>query len=655
MNEFDIDDDLPFSPIESNEDNNLKDNNEKIINKDENLSNIQNIEEESKILTIDDSSDKKDDDFIGQEENTNLNDSNSIFLPKDIKDEDIESLENLFKTKDTSDSNINSVEEVILNSDTLNNDSKPQEKKQIKINKLKINNNISNKIVKVLPIFAFLFVLILSIYIFIYNAKADISNLIKIEEKSKVGYINNSGEVIVRPKYLYGTDYYKGYAVVKNYNSLYGILDSKGNNEIAFGNIFSATLYKNRYVVSKFTNDGLKMGLLDEKLEELSRFKYDNITYSKAGIFIFTKDETMGIMNDDGKEIYTYKVDEVDDRNITVEVSNSTNNKSPQYAKIKINSSSTIININTGKEVYKYTLSDINVLDNNVFYIKNESGLNRYFIIKDDKIIYETNNYKRIRIDDINSDIAIGIKEDTKIDYINLLTKQVINLSDEIKYTYSNGVILEKKYDFNLKKNIYTIYTPKKVLGTFSDIDPYDDEYINGYMKIKTKNDKYSFVNKKGDIITKNEYDEVSNFNENGYAVVSNDNSYGVIDSKGKEIVDKKFDGIVFLNNRLFKTIRSINNKELFIYKEDDKFGIIDSNGNVLIKAVYDEFVPITNKYPIIKATYGGEELLINLASLKELNIKVFNDVEVYDNYIVCMDKYYNYNGDLIYESGGSL
>ena len=73
--------------------------------------------------------------------------------------------------------------------------------------------------------------------------------LFKIEENSKTGYIDNSGEVIVKPKYLYGTDFYKGYAIVKNYNSLYGIIDGKGKNKIAFGNIFSATLYGNRYAV----------------------------------------------------------------------------------------------------------------------------------------------------------------------------------------------------------------------------------------------------------------------------------------------------------------------------------------------------------------------------------------------------------------------
>ena len=42
--------------------------------------------------------------------------------------------------------------------------------------------------------------------------------------------------------------------------------------------------------------------------------------------------------------------------------------------------------------------------------------------------------------------------------------------------------------------------------------------------------------------ITKKEYEELSDFNKNGYAIVSNDNLYGVIDSKGKEIIDEKYE-----------------------------------------------------------------------------------------------------------------
>lgn len=642
MNKFDFDDDLPFTPAyEDNSNDNEKDSSDILdffsktssSHEQENidLNDVNNLKNDiSNNLVYKDNNIKKniiEDNLIKKSDNS----YNSIFETNKEND----SVDQSIKARD------------LFKPDVINTDNKNKILK-------KENNEFIGKTSKILPVVAFVFVSLIGVYIFVNKVNADSINLIKIEENSKTGYINNSGEVIVKPKYLFGTDYYKGYAIVKNYNSLYGIIDGKGKNKIAFGNIFSATLYGNRYIVSKFTNDGLKMGIISENLDEITRFKYDNITYSKTGVFIFTRDETMGIMNNDGKEIFTYKVDEIDDRNISIEVSNLTDNStSDTYAKVKINSSSTIINMKTGNEVYKYTLDEISVLDNNVFYIKNKNGNNKYFVINDDKVIYETQDYKRLRIEDVESNIAIGIKDNASIDYINLLNKEVINNSEGVDYSYSDGVMISKKYDFTLKKEIYTVFTPKKELGSFSDVKPFNNIYENGYMIIKTKNEKYSFINKKGNIITGKEYESVSNFNKNGYAIVSNDNSFGIIDGKGKEIISLKYDGIQFLNDILFKNIKKSTNKELFIFKRNGKYGIIDSNSNEVIKPIYDSFDVITTKYPIIKGKYNGESVLINLNSFKDLSIKSPKKVEIYNNYIICNNNYYNYDGELIYNMGG--
>ena len=642
------DDFLPFSPVDEDTDNSPSDDfkEEKLDNStiDENLSIFDDINTiESSVSNLQ-TSEKQD-----------LNISNEIIDNVEDVSNKIEEVEEKEKTNDTD--TVKENQNIFDDNASIENNfqevqkapSKKKQKKSIFNKKGVILQNL-----KILPVLAFCFVSVLGIYIFINNVKADVVNLIKIEENSKVGYINNEGNVVVKPKYLFGTDYYKGYAVVKNYNNLYGVLDGKGNDEIPFGNIFSATLYGDKYIVSKFTNEGLKMGLLDSNLKEVTRFIYDNLSYSKSGVFMFTKGETMGLLNSKGKEIYTYKVDEVDDRNISIEVSDlQGDSTSDIYAKIKINESSTIINTNTGKEVYKYTLDDIRVLDNNVFYIKDDSGNNRYFVIKDDKVIYETSEYKRIRIENLDSNIVIGIKENSDIDYINLLTKTKINDNGNIKYTYSDGVILSEAYDFASNKTQYTISIPDKTLGTFSDIDPVDDTFVNDYMKVNTENKKYSFLNKKGEFITKKEYESASDFNKNGFSIVSNDGQYGVINTKGKEIIKLKYNEISMIDEDLFKTIKRRNNQELFIFKEDNKYGIINSDEKVVVKPIYDDFEFITTKYPIIKANYNNETILINIDTLKELSIKTENDIEIYDNYIVTSNGYYNYEGELIYTIGG--
>lgn len=521
-------------------------------------------------------------------------------------------------------------------------------------NKENIFSNIGEKLsehLKVLPVVAFVFVSLLGVYLFSTNIKADEVNLIRIEEKNKVGYINSDGEVLAKPKYISGTNFYKGYALVKNYNNLSGVLNGKAKLEVPFGSYFYIDLYSNRYIVSKFTNEGLKQGLLDENLKELTRFNYDNISYSKSGIFLFIRGETMGLMNSEGKEIYSYVVDEVDNRDISIEISSSESTE--KYAKIKINDSSTIINTKTGKEVYKYTLSDIYVLDNNVFYVKpnSDSENNKYFVIKDDRVVYETSNYKRLRVEDINSNVAIGIKDNAKKDYINLSTKEVINSNDNIDYEYSDGVVLEKSHNFTVDKDEYKILYNNKVIGEFTDIKPLDNTFTNGFMKIKESDSKYGFINKKGKVITSKGYDNLSDFEDYGYAVVTNDNSYGVINSNGKEVIKPEYDEIVLLDSDLFNTVKKSSNEEVFAFRVNDKYGIINSKGKILIKPIYKEFSLVSTKYPIIKATYNNEEILINLSTFNELTMKIDDEVNVYENYITIGDKYYNYNGNLIYET----
>ena len=548
--------------------------------------------------------------------------------------------------------------------DLSNSDYIPNDEKMLDISKLyeqeetenkeNIFSNIGEKLsehLKVLPVVAFVFVSLLGVYLFSTNIKADEVNLIRIEEKNKVGYINSDGEVLAKPKYISGTNFYKGYALVKNYNNLSGVLNGKAKLEVPFGSYFYIDLYSNRYIVSKFTNEGLKQGLLDENLKELTRFNYDNISYSKSGLFLFVRGETMGLMNSEGKEIYSYVVDEVDNRDISIEISSSESLE--KYAKIKINDSSTIINTKTGKEVYKYTLSDIYVLDNNVFYVKpnSDSENNKYFVIKDDRVVYETSNYKRLRVEDINSNVAIGIKDNAKKDYINLSTKEVINSNDNIDYEYSDGVVLEKSHNFTVDKDEYKILYNNKVIGEFTDIKPLDNTFTNGFMKIKESDSKYGFINKKGKVITNKGYDNLSDFEDYGYAVVTNDNSYGVINSNGKEVIKPEYDEIVLLDSDLFNTVKKSGNEEVFVFRVNDKYGIINSKGKILIKPIYKEFSLVSTKYPIIKATYNNEEILINLSTFNELTMKIDDEVNVYENYITIGDKYYNYNGNLIYET----
>ncbi len=507
----------------------------------------------------------------------------------------------------------------------------------------------------IFPIIAFVFVSVLGMYLFVNNSKADSANLIRIEEGSKVGYIDTEGTIVSRAKYIYGTDFYKGYAIVKNNNNLYGIINGKGVVEVPFGNYYYAGLFGGKYIVSKITNNGLKQALLDSKLDELTSFKYDSISYSKNGMYLFTRDETMGILNKEGKEIYSFKVDEVDDRNIDIEISELDSDLplSERYAKVKVNDSSTIINLESGKEVYSYTLKDINVLNNNVFYIKSDSldENSTYIVIRDGQVKYKSDKYKRIRVDDYDSNIAIAINDDSSISYINLLTQKIINNNNNYDYYYGDGLVLEKSHNFNSSNDNYSIISSKKIEGSFKDYVPVNNTFYNKMLNVMVYEGKYNFVDQAGNIINSNSYDTTDDFNDFGYAIVSNDNNYGIINKKGKEIIKLSYIYLEFLDDELFKNLKDNYKKELFLYKDENgNYGFINSRDKIEIESIYDKIEFLSNDYPVVLVKDSEGEHLINLSTGKKLSIKInTNDITVKNNYIILDGNYYNYSGKLIY------
>ena len=507
----------------------------------------------------------------------------------------------------------------------------------------------------IIPVIAFIFVSILGMYLFVSNSKADTVNLIRIEENDKYGYIDTEGTVITRAKYISGTDYYKGHAIVKNENNLYGVLNSKGVLEVPFGNYYYIGLFGNRYIASKQTKNGLKQALLDSNLDEKTSFKYDTISYGKNGVYLFTRDNTMGVLNKEGKEIFSFAVDEIDNKNIDIEISpvpedTPLNNR---YAKIKLNKSYAIINLGTGTKVFGYTLDDIEVLKNNVFYIKGESKEenNTYIVIDNNKIKLKTSKYLRVRVDDIESDIAIGINNDSSISYINLNNQSEINDNKNNTYSYGDGVVLEKAHDFSSNKDVYNIISAKGKIGSFDTYIPVTNEFYNNKLNIKLYDGKYNYVNTKGDLVNNIAYDTTSEFNEEGYAIVSNNGTYGVINSNGKEVVKLIYYNILFLDEDVSKILNKNYKKKLFVYQdENENYGFISANGKIETNAIYDDVEYITDKYPIVEVNYGGERLLYNLAINKELPIKIeTNDITIKDNYFIIGTSYYNYSGKLIY------
>ena len=58
---------------------------------------------------------------------------------------------------------------------------------------------------------------------------------------------------------------------------------------------------------------------------------------------------------------------------------------------------------------------------------------------------------------------------------------------------------------------------------------------------VSKKDNKYGFINRKGEQVTDYEYDEVTEQNSYGYAAVKKDNLWGAIDKNGKLVCEIKY------------------------------------------------------------------------------------------------------------------
>lgn len=470
---------------------------------------------------------------------------------------------------------------------------------------------------------------------------------IRIVRNDKVGYIDTSGDNIVNPKYLYGEEFIDGYALVKGNNNFPMIIDKGGKVVVETGKYFSIYRSNKDFIASKLTKDGLKFGLLSSNLKTKIDFKYDYITYNN-GLYTFTKDNIVGVFNDKGEEIYTYELADEDDKVISVSLS-KVDEKYTSYAVIKVNKTSVVINTTDGTIVTKPTLNEIIVNDNNVFYEKLKNNVNRYYYIKDNKIILESETYNSISVFSIESGIIKCINSKYQAEYISVLTGEQIKKNISNNVYYENDLFIYKEYDKKLYKNVFNIVKNGEVIKTLNNIKDVYKPYKNGYAIIIYEDDKYGYINNNGDFLNDIHYDKLEEFDSYNNAIVMLDSKYGIIGKNGNYILKPKYNKIKSAGAN-YKKNNSFENNIFYAASADSKYILFDSNGKKYNSEKYYD-VSFDDFYPIVKVkTSEGSELLL---PKRDSFIKIESyekKYKAYENYIVIDNKYYSYNGILIYE-----
>jgi hypothetical protein len=110
-------------------------------------------------------------------------------------------------------------------------------------------------------------------------------------------------------------------------------------------------------------------------------------------------------------------------------------------------------------------------------------------------------------------------------------------------------------------------------------VQPYYKEtnpFRNGFAPVKTNNNKWIFIDKKGKPINSTQYDRFEEV-KNGKYLVQKNKRYGITDSKGKEILSPKYEYVEELSDIFLKI------------KKDGKYGVMDYQENIILYYQYGE------------------------------------------------------------------
>lgn len=117
----------------------------------------------------------------------------------------------------------------------------------------------------------------------------------------------------------------------------------------------------------------------------------------------------------------------------------------------------------------------------------------------------------------------------------------------------------------------------------------YEVETENGTYKTKALNSNNKEIFLEYDQVeTLENYDKNQNvWYEENVLKVQKDGKYGLINLKGKSILNCEYDDIY--------TLKGIKNS--LIIQKGDKLGLVDNSGRVVIEAIYSEILPLGNEY----------------------------------------------------------
>lgn len=438
------------------------------------------------------------------------------------------------------------------------------------------------------------------------------ANYYTLFSNDKIGVINTKGEVIIEPIYdnvqipnplkpifVCLSDYNKN-------NDSYKISIRNEKNEELFKQYdevnsihLSALTGESNFSTTalKYKKDN-RYGLLSFEGKELTKPIYeeiDSLPY-KEEEFLVKKDGKFGVLNPKGVQLLKTEYDEISGDGY---FKNNYKNAGYIVGTKEENGYLYSYLTNEGKTLLKKEYNDIvritEIEENgNIYLIASKNGKKGLF--RNNKELLEC-YYQNL---EYNEEAKLIIAKSGDKYGVYDLNGQVI-LPTENKELYIRGIRIitindgvQNEYDLSglkIRDNKY-----KAVSAT-----PNEDFYIT-----VNQSDLYGLINTKGTEVIDNKYAYLEYLTGSYFSVYSNENKIGILDNNGKIVLDMKYDVIQKIKGSNIIQAIQLEQKTIELYTEDIKQIAKKDNANIYI---YDNYIKLANQASVSYFSLDGKEL----------------------------------------------
>jgi len=386
-----------------------------------------------------------------------------------------------------------------------------------------------------------------------------------VQDNNMWGYADDEGNVVIPGQFHIACEFNsRDYAVVMK-DGYYGVINKKGETIVPFEyhNMLYCGLYDNNYII---VHKYLKRGVINLKNEIVIPIKYDHIFQYGPNIFRVKVSKKYGLINDKGETVVPIIYDSID----------------------RMGYNNGIYRLRLDN---KYRLFNINGKDTGLIYdyiVRTGDKLIRVQL--DDKWGFLNQNFEEVipaiyeRAWDFEDNFAL-VKEDGEWYFLFYMSEDEMQERKKEMKEHSWLYKLTNKI-FNSFNN-YAKISVKEQVNNRSLLGEHSSHFVRTKKGILYVDDYITARNESA--LVPIEIDEVTYFDDNGYAEVRKDGKYGLINADGEFVIPCIYD-----------ELRRLKNIQYAVVRIKDKWGAVDLQNNTLIEFLYEDAFDDKDNYVVV-------------------------------------------------------